>query len=822
MVTSTQTKMVTGKINGQEVTAPSGTSVLEAAKMAGIEIPNLCFQPKMRAWGSCRICTVEFLGKRGGLDISCSTPLAEGMEVLTHSPAVGEARQFILQNYLIDHALDCPTCDKSGECYLQDNTYLHNVNANPYRRPKFAKPYEHFSDTIDYKWDRCILCNRCTRVCDEIIGVTAIECANRGLEATIVTGFGKDLSETTCTNCSMCIAVCPVGAFTDRKFGHHPWELDTTETICGYCDVGCTINVESNKGVVRRTTNLWERGVNFGYVCDEGRWGHEHLQHPARIAYPRVRGDQGNYYEVDWDEAIDEAAERLAHFQGGQFAALASGENTNEEAYALQQFTRAVMRSNSIDRVMSPPQMAAERALINSLGVNVSHTNSMQELFTDVRSILVVGPNIFAASPITSYWINHARHYREARIVVISNDWYPLCDRAVLWLQPKPETTPLLLQAIAEEIGRLGLHAGNAPEGDHAAEWYRSVKDLDLRQVAEQTGVPADAITRAAVVFATGRDDGDTTRPEGGFPPGVIYNTAARQGAELLPAPYRSTPDGTMQQQYGDAEAITEACANLMLLTGNLGRPGGGLATPRGAANFQGAIDMGCVPYLLPGGQDATDPLYAKRFADAWLNRWAERALTSNGFVPVTDLPTEKGLGAADLAEAIEAGTVKALFVEGSIWERDELPDKRLQAALPKLELLIVVAPFDSPLTEYAHVVFPAAVNLEKDGTFTSFDRTVQRVRAAVPTYALSRSNLEIISLLSRRMGYGMNYAHPTQVMSEINTLVPGYAGVTYARLERGGIVTPVGKAAGSSETILGQGDDSMMPVDARMMPARR
>ena len=143
--------------------------------MAGIEVPNLCYQPLLRPWGSCRICTVEILGKRGGLIESCATPLGEGMEVLTHSEPSIDARQFILQMYLIDHALDCPTCDKSGECYLQDNTYLHNVNTNPYRRPKFAQPYVHFSDIIDYKWDRCIMCNRCTRVCDEMIGVTAIE-----------------------------------------------------------------------------------------------------------------------------------------------------------------------------------------------------------------------------------------------------------------------------------------------------------------------------------------------------------------------------------------------------------------------------------------------------------------------------------------------------------------------------------------------------------------------------------------------------------------------------------------------------------------------
>jgi len=810
MIAATQQTMVTGSLNGQAVTVPQGTYILEAARVNGIEIPNLCYQPLLRPWGSCRICTVNVLGRRGGLIESCTTPLAEGMEVLTHSPEVVQARQYILQMYLIDHALDCPTCDKSGECYLQDNTYLHNINANPYRRPKLAQPYEHFSATIDYKWDRCIMCNRCTRVCDEVVGVIAIESANRSLEATISPAFGEDLSDGTCTNCGMCIAVCPVGALTDRHYGHHPWELESTETICGFCDVGCTLNIESNKGIVRRTGHLWERGVNHGYTCEQGKWGHELMQSPERLHYPLLRGDDGRMYETTWDQAVDEVAESLAHHQGSKFAALGSAENTNEEAYLLQQFSRAVMGSNNVDRLLSPRQSAVEQVTREALGVDVASTNNMQELFSAARNIIVVGPSIFDHAPITSYWINHARHYRDARVTVISSEHYLLCDRAALWLKPNPGTTDLAVHAIASEVLRLGLDALSGAEAAGSQEWRSRIEAVDLAAVAVATGVPADDITRAAILFITGKSEVPAVVPDDGFPPGAIFNTIAHKG----------TGEGSIADDPG---AVTAACTNLSIITGNLGRAGGGISSHRGPANYQGATDMGVTPTYLPGGARVDDPQMRRRFEDAWLPLWAERAKTSNGFVPVRSLPADRGIGVTDLAAAIESGTVTAMWIEGglvsarsissgaaeALWfkggieTRDGQLDPRLFEALKKLEYLVVVAAFESPLTTIAHVVFPLSLNLEKDGTFTSYDRTVQRVRMAVPAIGEARGELEIIPAVASRMGYGLGVGHASRVMNEISQLVPAYAGVSYARLERGGIVTPTAAFGDPGTTML-------------------
>jgi len=793
MATRADVKMVTGKINGIDVTVPAGTTILEASRAAGIEVPNLCYQPLLRPWGSCRICTVEILGKRGGLIESCATPLGEGMEVLTHSEPSVDARQYVLQMYLIDHALDCPTCDKSGECYLQDNTYLHNVNTNPYRRPKFAQPYVHWSDLIDYKWDRCIMCNRCTRVCDEVIGVTAIESAYRGMEATISPAYGQDLADTTCTNCGMCIAVCPVGAITDRKFAQHPWELDATETICGSCDVGCTLNVETNRGIVRRVTHLWERGVNHGYTCERGKWGYQELQSPDRIFYPYVREDDGAVYEVTWEDAVLAAAEALAHYQGDTFAALASPDSTNEEVYSLQLFTRAVMGTNNIDRLLTPAQRSVEAAVRLGLGDDVSNTNNMQELFTDVKAAIVVGPNIGKTEPVASYWLYHSRLYREVKTIAISMDEFPLVRKSEFWLKPNPGSTPALLNGMAKSIIDQGL-ASSAATPSTLDEWVQTLGSLSLESVTAETGIPATKIAAAAALWATG--GGGRSTPGEPNSPAVIYQTIAHQTAT----------EG--DHWYGDPGQIAAACNNLAVLTGNFGRAGGGVAALRGPANYQGATQMGAHPALLPGGGDVESFTDREIFSGPWLARWAERAKTSNGFVPIRTLPETRGISGSALATAIERGQIKAMIIDGSLEGRETEIDSALVAALDKLEFLLVLDAFNSPIARKADIVLPKSVYLEKDGSFTNFDRTVQRVRAAVPAMGEARSVNDAVSMLSERMGYGLPVMPASQFMAEIGHLVPAYGGVTYARLERSGAVTPVTSMMDPGMPILVNGAD--------------
>ena len=791
MVATSETKLVTLTIDGNKVTVPAGTYILQAAEAAGIEVPNLCFQPLLRPWGSCRLCTVEILGQRGGLIESCATPVRDGMEVLTLSEPVVEARQFILQMYLIDHALDCPTCDKSGECYLQDNTYLHNINNNPYQRPKLAQPYKHLSSFIDYKWDRCIICARCTRVCHEMIGVTAIEVVGRGLEAEISPAYGVDLADTTCTNCGMCIAVCPVGALTDRHFGHHPWELDTTETICGLCDVGCTLNVEHTRGFVRRTSHLWQRGVNLGYTCERGRWGFEKIQDPMRLRYPMIReGDE--YLEVDLDEALDIVADNLRHYQGSQFAALASPDNTNEDNYAVQQFTRAVMNSNNIDRLITPAQAAVDRAMARSFGVSASSAG-MQEMMSAANAVLVVGPSVGETEPVASYWLYWAQRYRETAMLVVSSQHQPLAERSNHWLPAKQGTEGDVLRAMMRVIVEEGL----AAPGITTTDLDRLGGNVDVDTVALMAGVDPVELRSCAILYATG-GQGKSEDENAEYPASAIWHTVAAN-------------------TVGDSEDTVIAANNLAIACGNIGRPGGGVMALRLNANFQGSTDVGCHPDWLPGGAQVGDATARGGFAEVWSTRWNETAVSQNGFKTVRELPSEPGVSIVDLAAAINRGQIKAMYIsaQSHYWAGPIEP--ALLEAMATLDFLVVEDAFESDLTRLAHVVLPAAMYLEKDGTFTNMDRTVQRVRLAVNAPGEAKSSLCFMGEIASRLGYRINTDNVSAVFDEIGAFVPAYAGISFPRLERGGIQWPV-KNFGSDPSVYLSFGNGIVPEHVQIL----
>lgn len=344
---------ITLTIDGQKVTVPQGTTVLEAASKAGVFIPTLCHDPELSQFGACRLCVVEIEGMRN-LPASCVTEAREGMVVHTSSETVLEARRTILELLLSNHPEDCLTCPKNGDCRLQDYAYLYGVRSGPFEGERHSYEIEENNPFIVRDMNKCILCGKCVRICAEVQGRSVIDFAHRGFNTKVTPAMDVTLAESECVFCGNCVAVCPVGALTEKKMRDkgRRWEFKKVQTTCPYCGTGCSfdLNVKDDK-VVGVTSNP-DAEVNGRALCVKGRFGYEFIHHPDRLTSPLIRKD-GQFLEASWEEAIGLVAEKLGsikeNYGPDALAVLSSARCTNEENYLMSKFTRAVLGTNNID-----------------------------------------------------------------------------------------------------------------------------------------------------------------------------------------------------------------------------------------------------------------------------------------------------------------------------------------------------------------------------------------------------------------------------------------------------------------------------------------
>lgn len=340
-------------IDGKQVQVPSGITVLEAARLTGINIPNLCYDKELTSPGACRLCVVSIEGARN-LPASCVTEVWEGMVVNTATPEVLEARRTILELLLANHPNDCMTCEKSGECRLQDYAYEYGIREVSYKGEVSDHEFDDTNPFIFRDNNKCILCGKCVRVCDEVVGRNIYGWANRGFQTSVVPTLGKDLEKTDCVFCGSCVSVCPVGAIIEKDMmgKARKWELKKVKTICPYCGTGCTIELNVKDGKILGVTSTEEGAVNGRALCVKGRFGYSFIQHPDRLKTPLIK-ENGEFREASWEEAIKFTAEKLSmvkeQYGNDSFAALTSARFTTEGNYVFNKFTRAVMGTNNID-----------------------------------------------------------------------------------------------------------------------------------------------------------------------------------------------------------------------------------------------------------------------------------------------------------------------------------------------------------------------------------------------------------------------------------------------------------------------------------------
>jgi len=342
-------------IDGQKIQAQAGQTILEVAESVGIKIPTLCHHPALEPIGACRVCLVEVARQRT-LQPSCTFQVTEGMEVLTHSPKVEEARRFVLELILSDHPLDCMTCEQAGNCELQDLAYEYGIQQT--RFPGVQHEYEVDESNPFYvrDYNKCILCRRCVRACNELNGVEAIGVIQRGFDSKIGTAFDGLMQDSVCEFCGMCTEVCPTGALVPKMRQHQgrSWEFTKVATTCPYCGVGCQFYLNVKDGRIVDVTSKWNAPANHGWTCVKGRFGWDFVHHPDRLTKPMIRREKGGELEdVTWDEALDFVASRFGEIKEqygpGALGALSSAKCTDEENFAVQKLARGVFGTNNVD-----------------------------------------------------------------------------------------------------------------------------------------------------------------------------------------------------------------------------------------------------------------------------------------------------------------------------------------------------------------------------------------------------------------------------------------------------------------------------------------
>jgi NADH-quinone oxidoreductase subunit G len=568
-------QMVHIKINGIELEVPKGENVIESAKRAGVDIPFFCYHPRLSKGdaANCRMCLVDVYMPRKNPDgsimmakmpkpqASCTLPADEGMVIETESDAVVKDRKGVLEFLLINHPLDCPICDRGGECPLQNNTLFYGPSTSRYIEEKrhFPKAYP-LSDHVVFDRERCIHCARCTRFTEDISGDSQLGFLKRGADMEVGTFAHTSYASKFSGNV---IELCPVGALLSRtyRFKARPWDLHTQRSVCSNCSNGCNIKIDYRLDTLLRVNARVNEGVNEEWTCDKGKFGHDYVSDESRIKTPLLKVD-GGWLPIDWTEAYRILTEKLKAAEG-KVGGIGGQRCTNEDNFVFQKLFRNVLKSNNLDHRIEGDLGATSSPLFKRFGYH-SMGNKIADL-EKMKTIFVIGSELVDEQPILFLRVRKAWRYGGANVInavtSIQESTTRVGDFAAVEMVYKPGTEIALLNGILNVLFAESL----LPEsGADLSKLKASVANWTPDKAGAEAGVSAEAITQSARLLANS-------------PMAILA------GKEIAAHPH-----------YAD---VVNALGNLIVVTGNAGN----LNLPGTSANTQGAMDMGILPDAAPG-----------------------------------------------------------------------------------------------------------------------------------------------------------------------------------------------------------------------------
>lgn len=741
-------------INNNNYELIEGESIYECVSrnITCNEIPTLCFDEALKPFGACRICIAEV--KHHGSDdfkilASCHTPAMDKMHILTNSTSLIKTRTSILELLLSNYPKDkLKPLDGENPTEFQKLLSEYNISNTRYPSEKETGKIEKKHTYIKFNPNECIHCYKCIRACDEVQGQFVLSMAGRGIKSHIIQGISTDFAFDDCISCGRCVQICPTNALNDCYNSKSTAFDKKVKTICGYCGVGCNLEVKVKNNKIVAINGVEDAQTNQGHTCVKGRYAFEYANHPDRLNSPMIRRN-GELVKVSWDEAMNYIKKRLNNiknnFGADSIAAISSARCTNEENYLMQKFMRVVIKNNNIDGCARVCHSPTAFGMQKTYGTGAA-TNSIDEI-PKADCILIFGANPTNAHPVIGAKIKQAV-IKGAKLIIIDPVLSELSKYAHCCLQPRPGSNTALLSMLCYYLIKFDYvdtdFVNNRCEGFD--EFKNKIMSQDIDYLEKICDVSKEDVKKATNIY------------------GMADNAMSFHGLGIT-------------EHYQGSKAIM-LLASLIMMTGNMARAGVGMNPLRGQNNVQGAVDMGVQPDFGAGYLD-----YSKKEVQQHFEKNYNATI-----------PTQAGLKIPQMFAAAKEGKLKAMWIIGEDVLQTDPNSCKVKDSLSKLDLLIVQELFLTQTCAMADVVLPAASFFEKDGTFTNTERRIQRVNKAIEPIKGCKADGEIICDIMNRMGYNQGSYNPKKTLKEISKVVPFLSGISWENIANNDKQWPITK----------------------------